>query len=323
MRLNIDLPISFAISIVVIEAQFPNRKKKVMQELTDAMQGMTMAQELHKQYEEHVKNTTASKATKQGEEAPSNEDKSGLPPLPWALPSKSLESKMRKVFRLIGSDDASKPEGDHVATVLNDAQSGKMQRRDILQSLKPRTYEDGLRKRTEEAQKRVVQTRLGHLRRLQQEVVRVPGEAIDEDDELCRMLELVSDEYETNAKSEESSSKPVTPHKAASLGGLQLPIVHSAKKLKEMKEQEAIRAAQDAAEFVHHFYVLDDGASLNDLEAFDSVQYVNLRIFIFGESAHQALSKIRKANRKKSPFFFRFLRCLKSSNVSIPTRIIG
>ena len=270
MALNKPLTTLYTLCVLVLEAQLPIRKKKTMEELTEALQGLKVAQEMHAQFEEHLRKTQQPVAPQPISTATSIPSDAVLPPPTWSAPSKTLENQMRKVFRLIGSDDSKSEEGRRVSTLVNDVQSGKAQKRDLLLAVS-KTYESERKNRMAETRKQLAETRSYHLRRIQQQVARLPGEYEDPDDEMVRMLELVSEE---NALKQAAPSEPSPKKRPVPVGGLQLPVVHSSKKLKEMEEQRKAEAALEAAEYINFFYVLDDDSPLAELGEFDSVQYV-------------------------------------------------
>lgn len=242
-----------------------------MQALTDALAGMKVAHELHEQFESETKQKSV-ETTAKGETSVSSA--SVAPASVWSAPSKTLENQMRKLFRLIGTDDRSSADGEHVATLVNDAQSGKAQSRDIINALSVRSYEKERKARAEEVRRKVAETRSFHLRRVVQPAASVPGEPVPtEDDELCRILELVSEEDAAREKAALEPVAPIAPTQLAAAGGLRLPVVHSAKKLKELEAKRAMEVEQEA-EFVTAFYVLDEESGLNDVGEFQPVQYV-------------------------------------------------
>lgn len=271
MTLPPPLTRSFSCFHLVLEAQLPSRKKKTMQELTDALQGMKVAQDLHQQFKDHLVQTQTTEGDKTAISAATATSKATGPPATWSAPSKTIENQMRKVFRLLGSDDSKSEEGRRVATLVNDAQSGRVRKRDLILAVNGKTYESERKKRMAEAQRIISEKRSFHLRRVEQVVARLPGEYADPEDEMVRMLELFSNEKETVP----DASKAVTPQKKSAPGALQLPVVHSAKKLKEQQLQKEADEAKEASEFVTFFYVLDDDAPLAELGEFDAVQYVS------------------------------------------------
>jgi len=243
-----------------------------MQELNEALVSMKVAHELHRQFEEDMKQK-APETTSNGE---SNTTVAHVaPPSVWSAPSKVLENKMRKLFRLIGTDDASSAHNGLASTLVNDAQSGRVHTRDIINALSARSYDKERKARAEEVRRRVAETRSFHLRRVIQPVAQVPGEPVStEDDELCRILELVHEEDVRREREAENPVPRVTPTRLAATGGLQLPVVHSAKKLKELDAIRIAEAEKEAGEFVTAFYVLDEESGLADIGEFTTVQYV-------------------------------------------------
>lgn len=247
------------------------RKKKTMQELNDALQGLQVAQELHQQFKDHLAKTQQPNAP-QPISVATEESKSTDKPAPvWSAPSKTLENQMRKVFRLLGSDDSSSEEGRRVATLVNDAQSGRVQKRQLMMAASAKTYEGERKKRMADNQRQIAEQRFYHLRRVDQKVARLPGEFEDPDDEMVRILELVS---ETKTISKDATTAPAPQKKPTLPGGLQLPVVHSAKKLQAAQAQKEADVAKEAEEYVTFIYVLDDDSPITELGEFDSVQYV-------------------------------------------------
>lgn len=243
-----------------------------MQALTEALASMKVAHELREQFESEMK-TKAAQTTTQSESSISSA--TIPPPSVWSAPSKTLENKMRKLFRLIGTDDSSSADSAHVATIVNDAQSGRAHKRDIINALSVRSYEKERKARAEEVRRKVAETRSFHLRRVVQPVAVAPGEPIPtEDDELCRILELVSEEDAARERASEPK-EPTAPTQIAATGGLRLPVVHSARKLKEIEAQRALEAEKEVQEFVTAFYVLDEEAGLGEIGEFNTVQYVS------------------------------------------------
>jgi hypothetical protein len=264
---------------IVLEAEQPIRKKKTMKALTEALQGMKVAKDLRSQFEDHLKSREPFTTSVQQEEAPSDTNPPAVPPPIWSAPSKTLENQMRKLFRLIGTDDTSLPEGGRVSNLVNDVKSGKARHRDIINAISSRSYEKERKARAEEVQQKINETRSFHLLRVRQPVAAMPGEPVnDEDDEMCRILELVSHE-KTNTNSEATATPSTSKRPIA--GGIQLPIVHSARKLKEMEAQQAVAAAVEESEFVTLYYVLDEGTALDAIGEFNSVQYVNFSFLFF------------------------------------------
>lgn len=247
------------------------RKKKTMNELNEALQGLKVAQDLHQQFKEHLAKAQSSNAAISTATTAEDTTTSGKPAPVWSAPSKTLENQMRKVFRLLGSDDSSSEEGRRVATLVNDAQSGRVQKRQLMMAASVKTYEGERKKRMADTQRQLAEQRSYHLRRVDQKVARLPGEFEDPEDEMVRILELVS---ETTTKSQDAPTTAAPAKRPAFPGGLQLPIVHSAKKLQAMQAQKEAEAAKEAEDYVTFFYVLDDDSPIAELGEFDAVQYV-------------------------------------------------
>lgn len=243
----------------VLEAQQPSRKKKTMKELTDALKELKVADELHQQFQAHLKAQQPSKANNEIDKTQENGPKTTVPPTVWSLPSKTLEKEMRKVFRLIGTDEDSK-------TLLNDVQSGRAKQRDIINAISKKSFEQERKARIAEFRKNLADQRSYHLLRVQQEVQRRPDEPVDDDEGMCRILELVSKDKS------EKTEKPA-PSKQSQVG-IQLPIVHSARKLKEMEQQRLAAEAADKDEYVTSYYVLDEYTQLEEIGDFTPLQYV-------------------------------------------------
>jgi hypothetical protein len=246
-----------ALDIIVVEAEQPVRKKRTMKALSEALQGLKMAEELHTQFQAHLKSTTVIEPSTSQAVPSSSDEKPVVPPPIWSAPSKTLEKQMRKVFRLIGSDHDSK-------TLINDVQSGRAGQRDILHAISKRTYDKERKARAEAFHKKISDQRSYHLMRVQQEIQRLPNEPVDNDEGMCRIIELVSKDKD------EIVATPVKPARPSD--GAQLPVVYSARKLKQMEQQRLAAKAAEKSDFETVYYVLDDEAPLADLGEFNPVQ---------------------------------------------------
>jgi hypothetical protein len=262
-----------------------------MQELTEALKGMKVAEELHEQFKAHLKQQSESKTSSSTSADTSTTSKPGLPESTWSAPSKSLESSMRKIFRLIGTDDASLPDGKRISALVSDLQSGRAQRKDIVKSMKSsKSYENSKQARVDEAKARLESQRSYHLRRVSN--VLEPSQfddktnnLADEEEDLCKVLELVSKTKELPRPSPAQHSDPSIGARVVP-GGLKLPVVLSSRQVKENAEKKAA-AAMGESEFVTSYYILEDGEdSFSDIADYQNIQYalISFMYYLFYSS---------------------------------------
>lgn len=240
-----------------------------MQELSETLQGLKVAQELHQQFEEHLRQQRALHGTENEGSINNVQNKSTLPDPVWSAPSKTLENKIRRVFRLIGTDDAMHPEGDQIATLVRDVQSGRANRRDIQNILSKRSYDEERKSRTDETMEKNRETRSYHLRRVRSQI----NNGIDErnnDDEPFKMLELIR--TGESALTNQSPNVSSIGARAVASGGIKLPVVYSAKKLKEEREALVMEATL-GADSVTSYYILDEDAVPSQLDNFQAIKY--------------------------------------------------
>lgn len=251
-----------------------------MQELTEALHSMNVAAELHMQFQEHLKQQQQQQPGASAAPSTSGpQEKPGLPPPVWSAPSKTVERQMRKLFRLIGSDDGSRTGSQTISTLVNELQSGKAQKKDLLKTASARSYDQERKARGMESKGRAEALRAFHLRR-----VPIPQNAQDDsvDDEPCKMLELVVAEEDMG---QERTTMVENRYVRQIPSGVKLPVVKSSRKIKEQAELKAQGMDYDP-EYVTAYYVLDDETQLESLQDFQSVVYVQFYLLFQHHSPH-------------------------------------